>query len=470
MKMKKTPFFLLLAVLFLGGCSLAPPYFKPDVPVPEAWPEGPDSPKAEAPAASELNWREFFTDERLVQLIETALANNQDMHLAALNVEKARSVYGIQKASLYPSVSANASGAENHVPANLSASGSAGTHGQYEVNLGMLSWEIDFFGRIRNLKDQALEQFLATQQGRRATQILIVSSVAGVYLSLAADRENLHLARTTFETQKQSYDLIRKRLEVGLATELDLNRAQTQVDTARGDIAAFTQLVAKDKNALAFLTGSMAGFPDELLPEDLSGVKPPREISTGIPSDVLLNRPDILQTEGLLKAANANIGAARAALFPRISLTTTFGTASEELSGLFGHGSEAWLVSPQASLAIFDPRLRSAVEVTKTEKKIALAQYQKAIQTAFREVADALAVHGTVGEQLAAQQSLVNAADQTFRLSNARYDNGIDSYLSVLDAQRSLYSARRGLVSLRLLKMANQVKLYEVLGGGGDSV
>jgi multidrug efflux system outer membrane protein len=336
---------------------------------------------------------------------------------------------------------------------------------QYSVNLGVFSWEPDFFGRIRNLKDRALEEYLATEQARRSAQILLVSSVANAYLVLAADRESLTLAQTTLVTQQDVYNLTQRRYDRGLAPELDLYRVQTQVDAARGDVARFTQLVAQDENALNLLLGAAA--PGALLPTNLSGVAPPKEISAGVSSEVLLCRPDVLQAENLLRAAHADIGAARATFFPRISLTAAVGTASSELSGLFQSGSGTWSYAPQIGMPIFDARTWAALRVTKVQREIAVTQYERAVQNAFREVADALAVYGTVDQQVSAQQSLVHAVGETYRLSNARYDKGIDSYLSVLDAQRSLYAAQQGLVSLRLVKLANQVRLYAVLGGGG---
>jgi multidrug efflux system outer membrane protein len=350
------------------------------------------------------------------------------------------------------------------VPADLSTTGVAATGTQYDVNLGISSWEIDFFGRIRSLKDRALEEYLATEQARHSAQILLVAGVANAYLTFVADRETLKLAQSTLDTQRSAYGLIRRRFEVGLTPELDVRQAQTRVDAARVDVALYSRLAAQDENALDLLVGSKV--PPELLPDNLSLVNPTKEISPGTPSEVLLYRPDILQAENLLKAANANIGAARAALFPRISLTTAFGTASGELSGLFKSGSESWNFSPQIVVPIFDARAWSALEEVKVERKIALAQYEKAIQTAFREVADALAVRGTVEDQLSAQQSLVEAASETYRLSNLRYTKGIDSFLGVLDAQRSLYAAQQGLIAVRLTRSANQVRLYAVMGGG----
>jgi multidrug efflux system outer membrane protein len=469
--------FLLTVVLvfFLGGCTLAPKYERPNAPVPAKWPTGAaysaTQPAASTPMAAELPWRKFITDERLQKVIETALNNNRDLRMAALNVERAREIYGIQRAELLPSVNAVGTWNRQRVPAALSSTGKAMTTERYEVNLGIIAWEIDFFGRIRSLKDKALEQYLATDQARSSAHILLVSSVAQAYMAMAADREILKLVVSTLEAQEATYKLIRKRQEVGLASELDLRRAQSQVDIARGDVARYTQLVAQDENALNLLVGSP--LPSTLLPADLDSVIPPREISPGMSSELLLRRPDVLAAEHQLKAANANIGAARAAFFPRISLTTVIGTvttaiapASAELSALFKNGTEAWSFVPQILVPIFDARTWSAYGVTKVEREIFVAQYEKAIQTAFREVADALAVQGTVNQQIAARQSLVEAVTETYRLSNARYTKGIDSYLSVLDAQRSLYGAKQGLIALRLARISNQVTLYKVLGGG----
>jgi len=458
--------------LVLSGCNLAPQYTRPEAPVPADWPSGAAYQESEAlpvtPAATEISWHEFFTDERLQQIVDTALNNNRDLRLAALNAERARALYGIQWAELFPALDAVGSGSKQRVPADLSGTGKKITVEHYSVDLGILSWEIDFFGRIRSLKDRALEQYLATEEARRSAQILIVSGVVNAYLALAADREALQLAETTLETQTVAYDLIKRRADVGLASELALNQAQTQVDTARRNIAVYTQLAAQDENALTLLVGSPSPLPGELLPANLESVRPPKEISPGLSSEVLLLRPDILAAEHQLKAANAYIGAARAAFFPRISLTAAVGTASSELSGLFNSGQGTWGFAPQIVMPIFDARLWSAYDVTIAEREIAVAQYERAIQTAFREVADALAVAGTVDQQVSAQQSLVDALARTYRISVARYTKGIDNYLGVLDAQRSLYTAEQVLIALRLGKLANQVRLYAVLGGGSD--
>ena len=458
--------FLLAGVIvaFLGGCTLAPDYTRPAAPVPADWPTGAAYGAKGDAAATNLPWREFFTDERLQKVIETALNNNRDLRMAALNVERARAFYGIQRAELLPTVNAVGSWYKERVPADLSSTGSAMTSEQYSVDLGVSSWEIDFFGRIRSLKDRALEEYLATDEARRGAQILLVSTVAQAYLALAADREALKLAASTLETQEAAYKLIRRRQEVGIASELELRQAQSQVDIARGDVARYTQLAAQDENALNLLVGSP--LPPALLPTELGSVSPPKEISPGLSSELLLRRPDVLAAEHGLKAANANIGAARAAFFPRIALTTAIGTASADLSGLFKSGQGTWSFAPQIVMPIFDARTWSAYDVTKVEREISVAQYEKAIQAAFREVTDALAVRGTVNRQIAAQQSLVDAVAETYRLSNARYTKGIDSYLGVLDAQRSLYGAQQGLIFLHFARIANLVTLYTVLGGG----
>ena len=461
---------IIAIVIFLGGCTLAPKYKQPKAPVPDKWRQGDVYKKAGVskalPKVWELRREDFFADPGLKAIVRMALENNRDLRLAALNVEQARALYGVRRAELFPSVNALGIGSKRRGSADLTLPGQPRTTKQFSVDLGITAWEIDFFGRIRSLKQQALEQYLATEEARRSAQISLVSEVARVYLALAADRENLKLARSTLMNQQQMYNLIKKQYESGLANELDLHRAQTQVETARGEVARYSQLVAQDQNALNLLAGSPV--PEDLLPRGLEDIKPPRDISPGLSSEVLLRRPDIVAAEHQLKAAYAYIGAARAAFFPRTSLTTALGTASNELSGLFDSGNGTWSFTPQAVMPIFDARTWAAYRVSKAQREIALAQYERAIQTAFREVADALAVKGTVDERLAAQRSLVEALSQTYRLSKKRYESGIDSYLGVLDAQRSLFSAQEGLTMLRLAKLANRVRLYAVLGGGGE--
>lgn len=454
----------------MGGCSLAPEYIRHSAPIPAEWPQGPaykdTHVAAESPTVLELSRKEFFTDPKLQQIIDKALDNNRDLRLAALNVEKARALYGIQRAELFPAVNAVGAGNKQRLSSDLVSSGASRNLEQYSVDLGIAAWEIDFFGRISSLNGQALEEYLATDEARRSVRIALVSEVARVYLTLAADLQNLKLIRSILDAQQGIYNLIHRRYDVGLANELDLRRAQIQVDTARGDVSRFTQMAAQDQNALTLLAGSP--LPEDLLPANLASVNTPKEIFAGISSETLLNRPDIIAAEHRLKGAYAFIGAARAAFFPRISLTTSIGTASDELSGLFGSGAGTWRFAPQIALPIFDARTWAAYRISKAQQEIALAKYEKTIQTAFREVADALAVQGTVDQQISAQQSLTDAVAETYRLSNKRYAKGIDSYLSVLDAQRSLYAAQQGLISLRLAKLANQVRLYAVLGGGGE--
>jgi outer membrane protein, multidrug efflux system len=466
----KTTFCILLAGLagVLAGCTLAPKYTPPAAAVPGAWPTGDayaEAPgSAGAPAAADLDWQEFFTDARLRQVIATALACNRDLRLASLNVEMARALYGVQRDELYPTLYATGGGGKQRAAADLAGAGKPRTSESYQVSLGVLSWEVDFFGRVRSLKDEALEQYLATAEARRSAQILLVSAVANAYLALAADRDGLALAESTFATQTAAYELVQRQYEQNIANELDLRRAQVPVETARRDIAVYTQRVAQDENALQQLVGGP--LPGDLLPGALEQISPPRGIAAGLSSEVLLRRPDIMAAEHQLRGAYALIGAARAAFFPRISLTTTLGTASDQLSGLFAARNGTWSYAPQAAMPIFDARTWSAYRVSRVQRELAVTRYEKAVQNAFREVADALAVRGTVDREVAAQQSLVKALTEVQRLAAVRFEKGIDSYLGVLDAQRSLFAAQQVLVALRLAQLSSQVTVYAALGGG----
>lgn len=460
---------LIMAFILPGGCTLIPKYTRPEAPVPIAWPEGPAYRETgvlqAAPAAADLRWRDFFTDERIRTTVETALENNRDLRVAALNIEKARVLYRVQRGELFPTVDAGWTAFKQRVPSDFTTTGHSTTFDLYGAGAAT-AWEIDFFGRLRSLSEQALQQYFVTEQARDSAQILLVSETVSAYLTLIADRENLVLAQSTLETQQASYELIRYRYEVGLAAEQDLRQVQTRVDSTRVDVARFNQQVAQDENALNLLLGAPA--PNGLVPERLSEIAPMPDVSPGISSEVLLHRPDILEAENMLKAANANIGAARAAFFPRISLATSVGTASSDLTGLFHPGSLAWNYAPQIVMPIFDPRLRPALEASKVDRRVAVAQYEKAIQAAFRDVADALAQRGTIGDQMTAQESLVEATRQTYSIATTRYEKGTDIYLNVLDAQRSFYSAQQGLISIRLARFTNQVRLYAVLGGGKE--
>ncbi|MBF0525682.1 MAG: efflux transporter outer membrane subunit [Deltaproteobacteria bacterium] len=462
-----------LIITCLVGCTtMAPKYSRPASPVPAAWPSGPSylAPPAKPSdkLATNVPWRDFFVNQNLQQLIALALDNNRNLRVAALNIEKARAQYQIQRSDLFPKINAAGNADMTRLPADVSGTGVDGTLHQYTLGLGFSSYELDLFGRIRSLKDQALEQFFATEQARRSVQISLTAEVADIYLILAADCERLNLAKETLVSQRASYELIRKRFEAGISSALDVNQAQTSVDVARVDIARYTTQAAQDKNALDLVVG--LPVPADLLPigltESLTVLK---DVSPGLPSQVLLRRPDILQAENLLKGANANIGAARAAFFPRITLISALGTTSAELTGLFKPGSFTWTFAPQISLPIFDGGLNQAnLKAAEVGRDIAVAEYERAIQNAFREVADALAERGTIDDHVAARVSLANATSESYRLSRARYQKGADSYLVVLDSQRSLYTAQQNLITARLARLINLVIIYKVLGGGEE--
>jgi multidrug efflux system outer membrane protein len=420
----------------------------------------------EGARAADRPWQEFFVEERLRKLIALALENNRDLRVALLNIERSQAQFQIQRSALLPKINASAGGNLQELPKDFSSTGQPLTLHQYSLGLGFSAYELDLFGRVRSLKEQALQQYLATGQARKSLQISLVSQVAGAYLTLAADRERLQLARETLANQQESYQLTRSRFEAGVSSALDLNQARTIVDAARVDIARYTTLAAQDENALQLVVGSPV--PAELLPQALTGeLTALKDLAPGLPSDVLLRRPDILQAESRLKGANANIGAARAALFPRITLVSAAGLGSTDLGGLFRGGATTWNFAPQITLPIFDGGSnRANAKVARVDRDIAVAEYEKAIQTAFREVADALAQRATIDDQLAAQQSLAAATAESSVLSRARYDKGVDSYLTVLDSQRALYGARQSLITTRLSRLVNLATLYKVLGGG----
>jgi multidrug efflux system outer membrane protein len=466
--MSKLISLLASAAAFLAGCTLIPEYTRPEPPIQAQWPTGTAYEKAytAGSAPADLPWRNYFTDPRLQALIETGLQNNRDLRTAALNVERARALYRVQQTELLPAVDASGQMLRERVPGTLNVDDRSHTLKQYRADVGAL-WEIDFFGRIRSLTESALQQFLATEQARRSAQILLISEIANAYLKLAADRDSLALSKSTLETQQAAYNLIRQRFEVGVVPELDLRQSQTRVDSARVDVVRFTEQVARDENAMDLLIG--APYDRALLPDGLKAVTLMPGLSPALPSEVLLRRPDVLEAESLLKAANANIGAARAAFFPRITLTGAVGTASDDLTDLFKSGSFGWNYTPQITLPIFAPRTWAELRVSKVDRELAVTNYERAIQGAFRDVADALARYGTIDGQVQAQESLVDATRATYRLSTARYDKGIDIYLNVLDAQRSMYAAELELIAAQFLKFNNQVNLYAALGGGGDS-
>lgn len=461
----------LFAALLLAGCtSMAPDYERPALPVAQDWPtvsanaQSGISATQDKPAA-EVAWQEFILDENLRKIIAMSLENNRDLRVAALNIERARAQYQIQRADAFPTMGISGSGTSQRLPADLNTGGEAGISRQYSAGVGTSAYELDLFGRVRSLNDEALLRYLATGQARKTVQLSLVAEVANAYLTLGADQERLQLARQTLENQRQSYALTQRSHELGVSSLLDLKQAQTVVESARVDVAKFTSQILQDKNALTLLAGQQ--IPENWLPRSQNDDRVTlAQLNAGVPSEVLLHRPDVLQAEQLLQAANANIGAARAAFFPRISLTASAGTTSSSLSNLFESGTGFWSFVPQLNLPIFEGgRNRANLKVSEVDRDIAQAQYEKTIQSAFREVADGLAQHSALDEQQAAQVALVDALVDNYTLSEARYRRGVDSYLQVLDAQRSLYAARQDLITLRQAKNSNQVTLYKVLGG-----
>ncbi|KQU82338.1 multidrug transporter [Variovorax sp. Root318D1] len=457
----------LAAAMLLAGCSLIPTYERPAAPVPTTFPGDPAQPAG--PAAAAVPWEDFFTDARLNGLIRTALENNRDLRVSVLNIEQARAQFQVQRSSLFPAVGLTGSGSRSSPNPYQAFDSSVGSvSSQYSVNLGITAWEIDFFGRVRALKDQALGQYLATEESRKAAQVSLIAAVATGWLTLIADDELLELTRQTLVTREESVRLTKMRFDNGVSSELDFQAANSLAETARASYAQQQRTRMQDENALALLLG--APVPASATAggaKGLDSVQPMPDVPAGLPSDLLTERPDIRAAEQELIAANANIGAARANFFPRVSLTTTLGTASSEFSGLFDSGSKAWSFAPSVTLPIFDAgRNRATLDSAKAGREIAVAQYEKSIQTAFREVADALAGRATLGEQVRAQRAQAEAESVRFRLSDMRYRNGIASALDLLDAQRSLYTAQQSAVTTRLLQLQNQVTLYKTLGGG----
>ena len=471
---------LLATALLLGGCiSMAPDYRRPEAPVATQWRDAPAAQVATADAATAnrpvagIPWQDFFQDERLRRVIALALENNRDLRIAMLNIEKARAQYRIQRADLFPAITAGGSQSASRTPSSVSSSTSSSSSSasavvsrQYSADVGFSSYELDLFGRIRSLTDEALQTFLATAETQRSTRLSLVAEVAGDWLTLAADRQRLALARQTLESQRESLRLTEHLHAQGTASGLDLAQIQSSVESARADVASYAAQVQQDHNALELIVG--AAVPEEMLPpeEALKASVALAQIPADMSSSVLLQRPDVLSAERSLKAANADIGAARAAFFPTISLTASTGFGSSQLSGLFGSGNRSWSFAPSISVPIFNAgSLRASLKVSEVERDVAVATYEKTIQTAFKETADALAVRATLQEHLDAQQALVEATARSYKLSTARYRSGVDSYLDALDSQRSLYTAQQNLISLQLTESSNRVTLYKVLGG-----
>jgi multidrug efflux system outer membrane protein len=477
------------SALALAGCDLAPSYHRPSSAVPTSLPSGGPYPAQPATStAPDLAWQDFFTDPALRQTITTGLANNRDLRVALANIEQARAQYRVQRADRLPTIAANGGVTIQRSPFGVAGAGTGigtgtgtgvgggtgvvgATGGNqtieiYSVSAGLSAFEIDLFGRVRNLTRAALEQYLATEEGARATRISLIAEIASAWLTMAADRDQLRIARETLDSFRQSLDLTQAQFKAGVASELEVRQAQTSYDQARYDIASLTTKIAQDQNALNLLAGTT--LPAEALPFELADrTVTLTELPAGLSSDVLLRRPDVLQAEHQLIAQYANIGAARAAFFPAISLTASLGTISTQLSNLFTGSTENWSIAPAATLPIFNyGRNTGNLQYAKASRDAALATYERTVQTAFREVADALAQRGTIDEQVAARASRVDAASTAYRLSDARYRSGVDPFLTTLDSQRTLYSAQLDLVATRLAAASNLIELYRALGGG----
>ncbi len=455
---------LILILIALNGCSLIPKYERPAAPVSSQWPDAEDNKNSEGKTASDIGWREFFSDPRLQKLIELALANNRDLRIAVLNVEELQSQYRILQYALLPTFDISATGERQR---DVLSDGRHLTTTKYKVTLNT-AYEVDLFGRIRSLKKQVLEQYFATAETRRSAQITLMAQVAIQYLTERALDEQLAQLEHTLESVEAYYQLIKKSYELGNTSELDLRSVEAQVQTVRADITDYKRQRLQTENALVLLIGEP--LPDDLpLPQPLGTQHLLSDLPAGIPSDLLERRPDILAAEHQLKAANANIGAVRAAFFPQITLTTTSGSASVQLAKLFTKGSEVWNFTPEILLPIFNQNTNAAnLKVANVRKRIEITNYEKAIQTAFSEVADALAARSTFTEQLSAQDALTKTQEARYKLAGARYRNGVDSYLTVLTAQQDLYRAEQALIQVQFLRLSNLVNLYKALGGGWE--
>ncbi len=458
---------LLLVAASLSGCTLAPRYQRPASSVADQWPDSAQVPPGDARVpAADLVWQDFFGDAKLREIIQLALENNRDLRIAMLNVEQAAAVYGIQRYALIPTVDATGSLTRQRTPAGLSPSGTAETTTVYRVGLASTGYELDLFGRIRSLRDQALAEYFATDEARKSAHISLISAVATQYLALFSLDEQLQLARQTYAAIEESHVISQRGYDIGSVSELDFRSSEAQLQAARATIAAAARQRTEAENALAVLVGQAlpAGF------ERSSGLEHQRlvaDLPAGLPSDLLQRRPDIRSAEQRLKAANANIGVARAAFFPAITLTAFGGSASTELDGLFASGSNMWSFVPDVTLPIFAAGVnRATLDIAKLGKQVEIANYERTIQRAFQEVADALAAQSTLEEQLAAQTARVAAEQRRYELSELRYRRGADSYVAVLLAHQDLFSAQQGLIEIRFARLANQIALYKALGGG----
>ncbi|MCL2656575.1 MAG: efflux transporter outer membrane subunit [Betaproteobacteria bacterium] len=451
----------------LAGCvSLAPPYEQPPLPVPQTYPDN-TSTTQNVGNTAEIGWKNYFTDPTLQSLIADALANNRDLRLALQHVEEARALYGIRRADQFPTLGASADLARSRVPADLSGVGYPVTANQYQVGVGLATWELDFWGRVANLKEAALQNYLATDAARQAATLALVAQVANGYLSLRELDERILLAQETIESHEKSYRIFKRRYEVGAISKFDLTQVETLWRQAVVLGAQLQQERAMLLNALQLLVGKPVDPPREDIRLDDSAVVM-SDLPAGLPSDLLINRPDILAAEHQLRAANANIGAARAEFFPSVTLTGSAGTASAQLSNLFTGPSRAWNFAPSVSLPIFDMGRREAnLDLAKAQRDQAVTAYEQSIQSAFRDVADALAARQWLTEQVDVLRATVEAQAERARLAQLRYDHGASPFLEVLDAQRDLLAAQQQLVQTRRALLSSRVSLYAALGGGG---
>jgi multidrug efflux system outer membrane protein len=443
---------------------MAPHYSLPALPVAAHYADAGNAPQAGSNAAS-IGWREYFTDPELQRLILEALRSNRDLRIAVLHVEESRAAYGIQRAAWFPVINAQAGVDRSRVPADLNLTQKKLQGNEFKVELGMASWEIDFWGRIRSLQDAALATYLATDAAQHATEISLISQVADAYLNLRELDERIRLAGRSIDSRAETLRIFSRRVAVGSSSRFELTQVQTLLTQAQTLGAQLRQARAAALNALTLLTGASVNLPTTENFSDTYGM--PVELRAGLPSDLLLQRPDIIAAEHQLAAANANIGAARAAFFPRVALTASFGTASAKFDGLFAADSQAWVFSPSISLPIFDGgSRRNNLSLTEARRDLAVASYEQTVQSAFRDVSDALSARHWLREQLEIAQSALATQQERVRLSRLRYDAGTSAFLEVLDAERDLLVAEQQLVQTQRLLLSSHVSLYAALGGG----
>ncbi len=468
--MRPTPIpIIALLLLATAGCTMVPAYHRPEPGLAPAWPKvpgyAPEPDRASHGPAADIGWRDFFRDARLQELIGLALTNNPNLQAATFNVEQTRDLYRVQRNNLIPSVMAGASEESQRIP-NIFGGGQAISYNQYTVDLGVTSYELDLFGQVRSLNQQALETYFASREARRSAQIALVAQVAEAYFTVQQATRQLNVARGGLNAAHQALFLTRRSFESGVLTQVDVNSAVNQEQTARNQVAAYTQQLALAQDNLVLLVGQPlpGNIPAQSSFDPQSCLA---DIPSGLPSDLLVRRPDVLEAEHQLKAANANIGAARAAFFPSITLTGSGGTSSTALGSLFAPGSQTWTFAPQVNWPIFSAdTIWNQLKASRAVEQMDVANYKSAVQSAFREVADALAVRATVRTQLEANQAQLRASEQTYQLTSAGLHSGINSALDVLAARQTLDAARQNLIQSQYARLTSLINLYQVLGGG----